>query len=268
MIRNIKLIFIQAICLVMACSFGKASQDPLNSTVSVKNFTTLIFIETESSYAVTSSHAQFSLPETPFQKTKVASEKNGIKTIIVNSGNFSKDFINNEKDMSKLTRDTTLLGLNSEAVKDLVEEYNEWAPKQNNPLQLTETFVFKYITNKTLGFPMLSAENIIEYKSGDCTEHAVLAIALLRAQGIPSRAVVGMLLSPYFNGKDNVFVFHMWAEAYYKGMWHLIDATRPGQIYPNRYIAFSYHNLRTAAPKDYMKAVMTIQNMNVEYIEK
>lgn len=263
----LKLLFIQAVCIVLACSAGKADQDPLNYSAPVKNFTTLIFTEKETSYIVSSSSAQFSLPETPFQKITLNIDKNtNSGQVLVRAGDFSNDF-SGTVNLENLTNDAALLNIKSDAVQETLKQYYAETPKRGNPIRLTEAYVFRLITNKSTGLPMLSADNVIKYKSGDCTEHSVLAIALLRAQGIPTRGVVGMLLSSYFKGKENVFVFHMWAEAYYNGRWHLVDATRPGEIFPNRYIAFAYHNLRTPMPKAYLTAIAAIQNMNATYIE-
>jgi len=57
----------------------------------------------------------------------------------------------------------------------------------------------------------------------------------------------------------------MWAEAYASDAWELIDATRPDDRHPNRYIAFCTHHLKTATPLDYLKAVKAIRNLTVLY---
>jgi hypothetical protein len=60
----------------------------------------------------------------------------------------------------------------------------------------------------------------------------------------------------------------MWAEAIVKGRWILVDATRPGEKQLNRYIAFTYHNLKTEAPLPYLRAISSIQDLVVEYVER
>ena len=55
---------------------------------------------------------------------------------------------------------------------------------------------------------------------GDCTEHAVLLAALLRAKKIPSRVVVGLV---YVTGGQS-FGGHMWTEAFLNGRWVPLDA--------------------------------------------
>lgn len=129
-----------------------------------------------------------------------------------------------------------------------------------------EKFVFGHISDKTLGIPIIPAVQVYRNRRGDCTEHAVLAVSLLRALGIPSRALVGMYLANEFMGRKNIFVYHMWAEAYQGGAWRLIDATRPGENRHNRYIAFAYHSLKAEAPLDYLRAISAISNFSAEYI--
>ena len=140
--------------------------------------------------------------------------------------------------------------------------------ESNNPLGDVTVFVYEYITNKIEGIPIVSAREVLRSRTGDCTEHAVLTVALLRALGIPARAVVGMILAERFHGAANVFVFHMWAEALIGGRWVVADSTRPGRFDYNRYIAFSYHNLRAEMPLEYLRAVSSIQNLSVRYVDR
>jgi hypothetical protein len=60
---------------------------------------------------------------------------------------------------------------------------------------------------------------VLERKNGDCTEHSTLLVGLLRAQGIPSRAVVGVV---YMQG---YFYYHMWVEANITDRWISLDPT-------------------------------------------
>ncbi len=95
----------------------------------------------------------------------------------------------------------------------------------------------------------------------------MLTVSLLRASNIPARAVVGIILSGYFNGEKNVFVYHMWVEAYRNGRWELVDSTRPMNINHNRYIAFTFHNLTTEGPIDYLNAISLINNIKIRQVE-
>lgn len=67
------------------------------------------------------------------------------------------------------------------------------------------------------------ATDVLKTKKGDCTEHALLAVALLRAAGIPARRVDGVV---YVMNNDKVpaLYWHEWVEAYV-GEWTQLDPT-------------------------------------------
>ncbi len=62
----------------------------------------------------------------------------------------------------------------------------------------------------------------LEHKKGDCTEYAYLVVALARALDIPARAIGGYVYEN--NAIANAADYHNWAEAYWDGRWHIIDA--------------------------------------------
>ena len=66
-----------------------------------------------------------------------------------------------------------------------------------------------------------SALTALHRGAGDCTEHAMLFAALLRARNIPARVASGIILEP------TQAVFHAWTEAWLDGRWVGFDATRP-----------------------------------------
>jgi hypothetical protein len=86
-----------------------------------------------------------------------------------------------------------------------------------------ERWVHTHMTNKNFTEAFATSDHVAKSLEGDCTEHAVLAAAMCRAAGVPSRAAVGLIYvdSP----RDPVMGFHMWAEAWIDGQWLPIDAT-------------------------------------------
>ena len=64
-----------------------------------------------------------------------------------------------------------------------------------------------------------TALDVLESGEGDCTEHAVLLVALARARGIPARVAIGLV---YY--KESV-LYHMWTEMCLEGRWIPMDAT-------------------------------------------
>lgn len=67
------------------------------------------------------------------------------------------------------------------------------------------------------------ATDVLKTMRGDCTEHSLLTVALLRAVGIPSRRVDGVV---YLMNEDQVpaLYWHEWVEAYV-GEWTQLDPT-------------------------------------------
>lgn len=91
--------------------------------------------------------------------------------------------------------------------------------------ELLRRFVEKYLEQKDLASVLATASEVAENASGDCTEHAVLLAALLRADGIPSRVVFGLIYVESFAGEREVFGYHMWTQAYLGGRFADLDAT-------------------------------------------
>jgi len=68
----------------------------------------------------------------------------------------------------------------------------------------------------TLGVP--SAVATLRARKGDCNEHTQLAVALMRAAGIPARVAAGLA---YLDGK---FYYHAWPEVFLE-RWVAVDPT-------------------------------------------
>lgn len=84
-----------------------------------------------------------------------------------------------------------------------------------------EKYVRSYVVDKNFSTAMATAAEVAKSKSGDCTEHAVLLAAMLRAANIPSRVAIGFVYSP----QHQAFVGHMWTEAWLSEVWVPLDAT-------------------------------------------
>ena len=100
------------------------------------------------------------------------------------------------------------------------------APDAAQAAARIEQFVGRYITSKNFDIGYGSAAEILQTRTGDCSEHAVLSASMLRAVGIPARVVVGYVYVDEFEGNEHVFGGHAWTEAYLAGQWIGLDATR------------------------------------------
>lgn len=81
------------------------------------------------------------------------------------------------------------------------------------------SFVFEWITEKDFTVGFASALEVCHHPRGDCTEHGVLAVALLRRLGVPARGVTGWV------GLGELLGLHFWVEVHLKDRWVPIDPT-------------------------------------------
>ncbi|MEL7474424.1 MAG: transglutaminase family protein [Planctomycetota bacterium] len=93
-------------------------------------------------------------------------------------------------------------------------------------------FVFRHINRKNLGVGFATAAEVARTREGDCSEHAALLAALLRADGIPARVAAGLIYADRFAGAQDIFGFHMWTQALLTDeegelRWVDLDATLP-----------------------------------------
>ncbi len=73
---------------------------------------------------------------------------------------------------------------------------------------------------KDLSTNLTTASQVLAHKQGDCTEHALLFVALARAAGIPAREVSGLV---YMGDAIQRFGWHAWAEVELDGRWVQVD---------------------------------------------
>jgi transglutaminase-like putative cysteine protease len=85
--------------------------------------------------------------------------------------------------------------------------------------QRVNRFVFDWITEKDYTVGFATALEVVRTPRGDCTEHGVLAVALLRKLGVPSRGAVGWL------DLGGTLGMHFWVEVELRGRWVPIDPT-------------------------------------------
>jgi hypothetical protein len=115
-------------------------------------------------------------------------------------------------------------------------------------------WVYRHIEKKpTLSVP--SALEVLESGVGDCNEHAVLLVALLRSLGIPSRPCVGVV---YF--RDG-FYYHAWAEVWI-GRWVTVDPTLNQLPADATHIKFVHGDI-----ENWVDLVKIIGRLQVEVLE-
>ena len=80
-------------------------------------------------------------------------------------------------------------------------------------------FVFDWITEKDYTVGFATAAEVCRNPRGDCTEHGVLAVALLRRLGVPARGVMGWV------ALGDTLALHFWVEVKLQSRWLPIDPT-------------------------------------------
>ena len=127
--------------------------------------------------------------------------------------------------------------------------------------------VYEYIDNKGLSTAFASASQTARDRKGDCSEHGVLLCGVLRAAGIPSRGVMGMVYVPNLGAPNGVFGWHMWSQALIDGQWIDLDATLKTP-YSVGHIATVTSSLSDEGLQGEMAGILnTIGNLEIEILE-
>jgi len=128
-------------------------------------------------------------------------------------------------------------------------------------------FVVRFIVHKDLATAFAGASAVAQSKSGDCSEHAVLLAALLRAQGIPSRVASGLIYAEEFGAKRNVFAWHMWTQALIAGAWVDLDATLYGRsFHPGHILIATSAQDDAQLDADFSGLLTTIGAVSIEVV--
>ena len=211
------------------------------------------------------------LPSCGYQTATLNPDGSCSVVVNLNSPSTATDAEKNDKQYLDKTAlcdgtDVAVVALSKEAVKKL--------PPTATQLEKAEAmrqFVHAFITNKGFGNAFASASQVARDPSGDCSEHGVLLCGLLRAAGIPSRGVMGVVyISPdvFDFGKQNgVFGWHFWSQALIDGKWFDLDATMSDQ-YSVGHIASATSSLSSEGVNADLAAIMTlIGNTEIEVVE-
>ncbi|MCA9052400.1 MAG: transglutaminase family protein [Planctomycetaceae bacterium] len=133
-----------------------------------------------------------------------------------------------DESTAKATTDPTYLASTAMAKSDddaIVRLAREAAPEDAASSVVAvalEKRVHTWLNRKNMSTNLATASEVVRSREGDCTEHAVLLTALLRARKIPARTVVGLV----YWGEYSAFAGHAWAEAWLNGRWVPLDATQ------------------------------------------
>lgn len=125
-----------------------------------------------------------------------------------------------------------------------------------------ERRVSRLITRGSLDTAFASAAETLEQGSGDCTEHAVLAAAIARAAGVPSRIAAGVV---HMGGG---FAYHMWVEVWTGRGWHALDPTIGDESVDATHIKLVESPLSEGRLADLSLGILrTMNRLNIRIVE-
>ncbi|GEM_PF-4750882 len=120
---------------------------------------------------------------------------------------------------SQYLKSNSIINLENPELAHIVRQIKKESKNTRQFIEKTVHFVFNFITDKNFDSIISPTDTIIKTRSGDCTEHSFLTVAILRKAGIPARCVVGLV------SIDNIFGYHMWVEVELNGRWYPVDPT-------------------------------------------
>lgn len=166
------------------------------------------------------------LPGTPSQRCLGLPD--GSLQVIVNADARGRN--EHAPDRPRYLEATPVIDCRDERIIDLARRAGATSPAQC--AEQLRRIVRSHITRKDLTVGFATASQVARTGEGDCTEHAVLLAALLRARGIPSRVACGLIYTraPGSSG----FGYHMWTQALLPEAdgaerWIDLDATLSGE---------------------------------------
>ncbi len=135
-----------------------------------------------------------------------------------------------------------------------------------------ERYVRTFVSDKSMDVGFATAAEVARSAEGDCSEHAMLAAALARVVGLPSRVVMGIVYVPGLSadgvGPRGAFGYHMWTEILVaKERWFPIDAALGG--FDATHIAMGKSDLATTSPVSQMVLPLleAIASVRIEVVE-
>ncbi|OGQ10748.1 MAG: hypothetical protein A2138_25955 [Deltaproteobacteria bacterium RBG_16_71_12] len=160
-------------------------------------------------YRVTTSDAaSFSVPEDDRQR--VTKRTATTIDIEVKTGPSSSATLDGERKKKALAA-TPYEAVDDPRIKRAAAEVTKGAKDKREEVARLVRFVFDHVDAKGLDRGYAPAVATLESKAGDCTEHSVLLSALLRARGIPTRLVDGVVVDQTRAG------YHEWVEVWLEG---------------------------------------------------
>ncbi len=93
---------------------------------------------------------------------------------------------------------------------------------------------------------LATADEVARCLEGDCSEMGMLAAAMARSVGIPSRVVLGLV----YDSENQGFGGHLWTEMFADGQWHTVDPTGVIDLLGAAYIKIAAYSFKDVLNPD------------------
>lgn len=177
----------------------------------------------------------------------------------------AQKYTGDDPEILKYLKPTTYIQSDDPKIKQLAEQVKPDKITKYLDLSRVEKFVGEYISDKNLSVGYATAAEVAKSKQGDCSEHALLTAAILRALAVPTRVVSGIVYADVIMGDKPIFGGHAWTQAWIDGKWIDIDSTgyeRGG--FGSGHIAMATGN---GEPSDFFSMINTLGNFTIEKIK-
>lgn len=150
----------------------------------------------------------------PFQKVSKETAS-GVTRIYVE---LEKSYLE-QKDVPDIyVKPEPLIESDSKELKNVSEKIAGSTKKREEIVRNVSDWVYRNLEKSSV-LSMPSALEVLRTRRGDCNEHAILTVAILRSLGIPSRVAFGLV---YDSGS---FFYHAWVEFNDGDKWISFDPT-------------------------------------------
>jgi transglutaminase-like putative cysteine protease len=127
--------------------------------------------------------------------------------------------------------------------------------------------VSRHVSRKDLDTAFAGAAETALTRKGDCSEHAVLLCAMMRAAEIPSRVAMGLVYADQFAGENAIFGWHMWTQAWIDGAWVDFDATLPVRYHAGHILVGTTSLADGALANELAGIVSLLGNLEIEVVD-
>ena len=158
-----------------------------------------------------------SIPQSHRQRLRAAKE--GTTLELLRDHRLAKPAPLSKEERAQHLKATATVQSDHEAIRSLARKIVQDEKDPVRSSHLLQRWVFKNIKASYTD----NADNalaVLDNKAGDCTEYALLFVALARARGIPARQIGGLV---YSNDSKPSFEWHAWAEIHDGSQWVSVD---------------------------------------------